>query len=133
MRKHFFSWLAIATIILLLAGGGCKSNPSSLPEENLRVSTDAASFITNPAPDFTFYLKVESVMPPGGVRIEYNVKGEIDNQVYPQGPVFNTSNTLIPLRIVDLPRQKICICTVIVTSKNRSTNTASTNFKIAYK
>jgi len=117
--------------ISVLVGSGCE-RPEPL-EENLKISTDPASFITTPGPDFDFYLKVESAMPAAGVKIEYSVKGEVDNQNYPQGPAFTTSNSIIPVRIMDLPRQKICICTVTVTSIKRSTNTASTNFRIAYK
>jgi hypothetical protein len=129
MRNIIFSSLSV---IIMLGVAECKK-PPPVPDEPLKISSDASSFTTSPAADFRFILKVESAMPANGVRIEYNVKGEVDNQNYPQGAPINTSNNIIPITIGILPRQKICICTVTVTSKTRSTNTATTSFRVVYK
>jgi hypothetical protein len=131
MRNTFFSLLT-AIIMLVVAGLGCKPDPPLVPEEDLRISTDAPSYTTTPGPDFNFKVKIESVVPPGGVEVENNVKSEIDNQNYPQGAMINTYGAIIPVTII-LPRQKICICTVTVTSKTKRTNTATTSFRVVYK
>jgi hypothetical protein len=134
MRNLFFLSLTVIIISLMFTDSGCKkSSPSSPPEENLKISIDAASFTTTPGPDFNFNLSVESVMPAAGVRIVYSVKGESDNQNYPQGPMIYTSGKMTRINISNLPRQKICICTVDVNSMSKITNTATTSFKLAYK
>ncbi len=134
MRNLFFLSLTVIIISLVFTDSGCKkSSPSSPPEENLKISIDAASFTTTPGPDFNFNLNVESVMPARGVQIIYSVTGESDNQSYSQGPVINTSGKMTRINIVNLPRQKICICSVYVNSMSKITNTATTSFKVAYK
>jgi len=133
MRNNLISSLCIMLMLAIL-GTGCK--PESLPvtpEEDLKISTDAPSYLTTPAADFSFNLKIESKMPVNGVLVENYVKSEIDNQNYSQGPVINSSTSIIPISIGNLPRQKICICTVTVTSKTRSTNKAIQTFRIVYK
>jgi len=132
MRTNLYS--SVYIIIILLAAYGCKPEPPlSQPEEDLKISIDAPSYTTTPAADFSFNLKIESAMPVNGVQVEYNVKGETDNQNYAQGPTIHTQTATVPIRISSLPRQKICICTVIVTSQSRSINTTSLSFRIVYK
>jgi predicted small lipoprotein YifL len=132
MRTILFSTLW--TILILAAVAGCKPEPPlSQPEEDLKTSVDVPSFTTTPAANLSFNLKLESAMPPGGLRIEYNVKGEIDNQIYAQGPGINSMSTVVPMTISNLPRQKICICTIIITSNTKTTNTATQSFRVVYK
>jgi hypothetical protein len=132
MRNVYFRLLTVI-IMLVVAGSGCNPERPPVPDEPLKISIDAASFTTSPAPDFGFNLKVESAMPAGGVKIEYSVKGEIDNQNYPQGPIFNTNNIVSPIILRNLPRQTTCICSITVTSQLTSANTKSTSFRIVYK
>jgi len=132
MRNIIFSSLSII-LMSVVAGSGCKTDPPLVPDEPLKISIDAPSFTTSPGPDFGINLKVESAMPAGGVKIEYSVKGEIDNQNYPQGPVYYTNNTVSSIIIRNLPRQTTCICNITVTSLTTSANTASTSFRIVYK
>lgn len=120
--------------LIVLTTVGCKkSSAPPPPEEDLRISTDAASYTIVPGPDYTFTLKVESVMPLAGVKIEYAVTGEVDNQKYPQGPPINSYSKTTNITIVGLPRQKMCLCVVTVTSRSTTTNTAITSFRIGYK
>src|SRR4030095_10140143 len=107
MRNIIFSSLSII-LMSVVAGSGCKPERPPVPDEPLKISIDASSFTTSPAPDFRFNLKVESAMPAGGVKIEYSVKGEIDNQNYPQGPISYTNNIVSPIIIRNLPRQTTC-------------------------
>jgi len=131
MRNVFISLLVV---FILLATTGCEKNPpSQKAEENILISTDAGSLTYTPGSNFNFNLMVESVMPVAGVRIAFEVKGETDNQVYPQGPAIETTNKTTPITITKLPRQKICVCTITVTSKSKPTNTATTSFRVVYK
>jgi len=125
------SFIVAAMVLTTL---GCKkSSTPPPPEQDLIISTDAASYTITAGPDFTFNLKVESLMPTGGVSIEYTVQSEIDGQKYPQPSPVNTYSNNTRITISGLPRQKICICTITVTSKNTSTNTATTGFRVGYK
>lgn len=133
MRNNFFSGLATIILFILLTGSKCNKETVAPTEENLRISIDAPAYIENPGPDFNFNLKVESAMPAAGVRIVFVVKGETDNQDYPQDPAIETSGKTTPITLRNLPRQKFCICTVTVTSKSKSTNTAAKNFRVVYK
>jgi len=130
MCKNFLSSLIFMIVMSLFMTTGCKRDK---PEDPLRISTNASLLTIALAPDFSFNLKVESAMPEGGVRIDYKVTGELDNQVYPQGPAITTSNNTMPVNLTNLPRQKFCICTITVTSNSRSSNVATTNFRIVYK
>jgi hypothetical protein len=134
MRHAFLSFSILFCSIILLAVTGCKKNHSSQPaEDNLRISIDAGSYEFSPASDFNFNLTVESAMPPAGVWIIAEVKAETDNQLYLQAPSIETTNKTTKITLRNLPRQKICISTIKVTSKNTSTNTATTSFRVVYK
>jgi preprotein translocase subunit Sec63 len=133
MRTIFFKPLAaIMMTVLILTGAKC-SKPPSPPEQDLRVSVDAAAIEEVPGPDFNFNLMVESAMPAAGVRITFSVKGEADNRNYPQGPFIETTNNTTRISLINLPRQKFCICTVTVVSISTTTNTATADFRIIYK
>jgi len=120
---------AICIAIIFLSVVSCHKDPE---EEALRISTDASSVNTTPSPDFNFNLKVESKMPSGGVSIEFIVKGETDNHVYFQNQA-TASNSQSRLILFNLPRQITCICTIVVTSRTKATNTATTSFRVGYK
>ena len=133
--------IAVVSILILISctgisckkensGGGTTPPPS---EENLRISTNAGSLNILPGSEFDLTLVVESKMPADGVKIEYTVRGESDNQNYPQGPAIETKASSNAIRLTGLPRQKFCVCTITVTSKSKATNVASTNFRVVYK
>ena len=128
--------LPSATLIvamIVLATVGCKKSVTPTQEQDLLISIDAASYTIITDPVFSFKVKVESTMPIGGVRIETTVVSEIDNVNYPQGAPLNTYNPTNTITIGVLPRQKICICTIKVTSLSKSTNTATLGFRVGYK
>ena len=128
------SYLTLVAAMIVLTTVGCKKSSTSVPpEQDLLISIDAGSYTIVASPVFTFKVKVESTMPPGGVRIETTVVSEIDNQNYPQGSAINTYNPTSSVNIGGLPEQKICICTIKVTSLSKSTNTATTGFRVGYK
>ena len=133
MRNFIPSLGKLLLMTILLAIFGCNKQPVIVPEENLIISTDAALFEITPGPDFDFNLKVESAMPASGVKIEYDVIGEADNQNYTNGPSVATTEKITKIKINFLPRQKICVVRITVTSKSSSTNKALTSFRITYK
>ena len=125
--------LAMAAGISCSKGDGGTSEPPPPAEENLRVSTNASGLNVVAGSTFDFNVVVESKMPADGVKIEYVVKGETDNQDYPQGPAIETKTATTAVRIGGLPRQKFCVCTITVTSKSKPSNTATANFRVVYK
>jgi hypothetical protein len=133
MDKLLSSLTSIVVVIVLATVGCKKSDTPPPPEQDLIISTDAASYTIIPGPSMTFKLKIESAVPPSGVRIEYTVVSEIDNQNYPQGPPIYTYNPTSTISIAGLPEQKICICAIKVTSISKNTNTATTGFRVGYK
>jgi len=68
------------------------------------------------------------------MKIEYTLKGENDNQDYPQGPpAIETKNAKTDIRLSGVPPQKFCVCNITVTSKTKSTNIATTLSRVVYK
>ncbi|HEU5165978.1 MAG TPA: hypothetical protein VFU29_10590 [Chitinophagaceae bacterium] len=130
MRTIFFS---IVVSLFALMASKCNKDPLTPPEENLIISTDAPDYSETPGPDFNLHVTVESAMPPGGVRISFMVKGEVDNISYSQNPAIETNDKTSSIRLINLPQQKFCVCTVTVVSKSKSTNSASKNFRVVYK
>jgi hypothetical protein len=127
--------MVFVTAIMMMVIHACKKDktPPEPEEEQLRVSTNAAALneIAGPATDFN--LTVESVMPPTGVKIKVVVRGEIDNLVYYTGPLIESFSKITKVDILNLPKQKICTCSIEVVSKTRSTNSATANFRVVYK
>ena len=129
MRNVFLLTIAFF-IVAAVTAIGCKKEDQ---EETLRVSNDIGTLSVSPGPELDANITVESAMPRQGVWIEVAVRGEIDNQNYPQGSFILTNTAVTKIKIRNLPRQKICICTVTVTSKRKSSNKATTSFRAAYK
>ena len=129
MRNAFKILLTAWVAIIILLSGNCHKEKG---EELLSITTDASAVNTSIAADFGFKLIIKSAMPKNGVLIEYTVKGESDNNVYYQREVI-TSQKENQLQILNLPRQLMCICNIVVTSKSMSTNVATANFRVGYK
>ena len=129
MRTVSNIFLAIGISVLLISVVKCHKDPG---EDALRISTDASQVNNTASPFFDFNLKVESKMPPSGVKIEYIVKGEADNVVYYQSQTTTTASQKL-LTIYSLPRQIMCICTIDVTSQTKADNKATASFRVGYK
>jgi len=128
--RNVFIWTMAVFIVATAALVSCTKDDD---EEALRVSNDAGTILISPGPELDVNLTVESAMPRQGVWIEVVLEGEIDNQKYPQGSLILTNTAVTKVKIRNLPRQKICICTITVTSKGKSSNKATTSFRVAYK
>jgi hypothetical protein len=132
--RAMVAWLVMAGGLCCSKGDGGGSEPPPPPaEENLRVSTSASGLNVLAGADFEFNVVVESKMPADGVSITYIVRGETDNQDYPQGPAIDTKTATTAVRIGGLPRQKFCVCTITVTSKSKPSNKATSSFRVVYK
>lgn len=129
----FISLMGVSSLSCNKGNDGGSTTPPPPTEENLRVSTNASGLNVLAGSTFDFNIVVESKMPVDGVKIEYVVKGETDNQDYPQGPAIETKTATTAVRIGGLPRQKFCVCTITITSKSKPSNTATTNFRVVYK
>ncbi|HEX5652266.1 MAG TPA: hypothetical protein VFX58_04285 [Chitinophagaceae bacterium] len=124
------SWL------LLLLMTACKDDKLDAPgggEAQLIVTTDAPALSMETGPTADFNLIVQSQMPPSGVWIRVEIRGELDNVGYFFSPQIESVSSTTHIVVGNLPKQKICICTVRVTSKTRAANTATTSFRIVYK
>lgn len=121
-----------ACIIITLAGCGDKE-PKTNPEDPLRISLDASSMVITPGPEYDLKVNVLSTMPPEGVQIAIEVKGELNGVVYFSSPFIQSTEKSTAIKLTYLPRQVICVCNVKVTSKGNATNKTETSFKLAYK
>jgi len=133
MRNIISKWIVTLLIILTTGMGACDKDENKTSEEPLRISNDAGTLSLTPGPELEFNLTIESKMPAEGVWVEISLKGETDNLDYPQGATTATREKVTKLKVRNLPRQKICVCTISVTSKLDFSNRASTNFRVAYK
>jgi hypothetical protein len=113
----------------------CGTNDSSggTNEETLDISVEANTLEVVPGSEHTFNVRVSSIMPPGGVKLEISVRTERDNQLIHLTGTPNTRAALTTCRILYLPRQVICVCTVKATSLSDTDNTATKTFRIVYK
>jgi hypothetical protein len=75
---------------------------------------------------------ITSTLPKDGVTIDVSVKKKLDNSV-----VFNTSlsssSASNPVNVTSLTPGTLCVATVIITSKSKSTNTSTKTFELAAK
>ena len=133
MHKYILIVFVAASMMIVIPACKKDNKPSGPAEEQLRISTNAAALNEIPGPVTDFNLTVESVMPSAGVRIKVVVKGEIDNLVYYTAPLIESLSKITKVDILNLPKQKICVCTIEVVSKSRSSNFATKDFKVVYK
>jgi hypothetical protein len=119
-----------------------KESPTPTPpppppptEENLVFSIDpdpgAGNAIAN-AENYAFTVKISSKMPSLGVKIDINTKKESDNTVI-ENKSIESSTVDIPISTGKLVVGTMYIVKVTVTSKSKSTNTVSKEFKVARK
>ena len=126
-------WSMVMGISCGKDNGGDDTTPPPPEEEALKISTNASSLNITAGAQFDFTVTVGSKMPAKGVKIEYTVRGESDNVLYPQGPAIETTSASTAISLGGLPRQKFCVTTVTVTSLSKSSNTANTSFRVVYK
>ena len=109
--------------------------PPPPTEENLVFSIDSdpgsGNAIAN-AENYAFTVKVSSKMPSLGVKLDLATKKESDNTSVDSKSI-ESSTADIPVTTGKLVVGTVYIVKVTVTSKSKSTNTASKEFKVARK
>ncbi|HJS53225.1 MAG TPA: hypothetical protein VJ765_01740 [Chitinophagaceae bacterium] len=121
--------IAVPSVVMF---SGCDRD-KEVPEENLRVTTDAVNNSEIPGATYDFNLTVESVMPRNGVGISINVVGESDNRNYSPVPDIETFNKTTTIHLSGLPLQQYSLVGIRVTSKTKNTNTVTLSFRVIRK
>jgi hypothetical protein len=110
----------------------CNDKDNWEPEEALRISTDATSYMILSGPELDLTVQIESKMPPNGVNIQIRVTEELTGSVVSLRSEY-ANQRAVPLKITSIPRQVICVCTITVVSKGDQSNQAAASFRVAYK
>jgi hypothetical protein len=127
-------------VVLSLFACSKKETPTPPPpppptEENLVFSINpdpgTGNAIAN-SENYSFSVKISSKMPSSGVKLDINTKKESDNAVI-ENKSIESSTADIPISTGKLVVGTVYIVKVTVTSKSKSTNTASKEFKVARK
>jgi hypothetical protein len=141
MQKNHITVFLIVIIFSLFA---CSKKETPSPptpppptptEENLVFSIDpdpgAGNAIAN-AENYAFTVKVSSKMPSLGVKLDLSTKKESDNTMVDSKSI-ESSTADIPVTTGKLVVGTVYIVKVTVTSKSKSTNSVSKEFKVARK
>lgn len=146
IRKY--SFIALSFIVLVFAGcskGGDSPSPTPTPppvvvaEADIVFKVDVAGSEVNYSTVFPVVgtslllnANITSTLPKDGVTLDVTVKKKLDNTV-----VFTTnlssSAASNPVTVTGLTPGTLCVATVTVTSKSKSTNTSLKTFELASK
>jgi hypothetical protein len=146
IRKN--SILALSFLVLALAGcskGGDSPAPTPTPppvvvaEADIVFKVDIAGSEVNYSTVFAVVgtsqllnANITSALPKDGVTLDVTVRKKLDNTV-----VFTTnlssSAASNPITVTGLTAGTLCVATVTVTSKSKSTNTSLKTFELASK
>jgi len=146
IRKY--SFIALSFIVLVFAGcskGGDSPSPTPTPppvvvaEADIVFKVDVAGSEVNYSTVFPVVgtslllnANITSALPKDGVTLDVTVKKKLDNTV-----VFTTnlssSTASNPITVTGLTAGTLCVATVTVTSKSKSTNTSLKTFELASK
>jgi hypothetical protein len=142
------SILALASSVFVLTGcskGGDSPSPTPTPppvvvaEADIVFKVDVAGSEVNYSTVFPVVgtslllnANITSTLPKDGVTLDVTVKKKLDNTV-----VFTTnlssSAASNPVTVTGLTSGTLCVATVTVTSKSKTTNTAVKTFELASK
>jgi len=146
IRKY--SFIALSFIVLVFAGcskGGDSPSPTPTPppvvvaEADIVFKVDVAGSEVNYSTVFPVVgtslllnANITSTLPKDGVTLDVTVKKKLDNTV-----VFTTnlssSAASNSVTVTGLTPGTLCVATVTVTSKSKSTNTSLKTFELASK
>ncbi len=131
----------LCILVFIFLSTGCKKSSSGggggggVTEENLIIALnpDPGNTIAQSlGSDYSFSILVQSRMPALGVTIDISCKKESDNSVVFSQTLQSTTSP-IPVTIIGLPFNEVCIVTINVKSKSTATNTASKTFRLVKK
>jgi hypothetical protein len=140
MQKNTRGSIFLIIVFFLFSCSKKETTPTPPPpppptEENLVFSIDpdpgSGNAIAN-AENYAFTVKVSSKMPSLGVKLDLATKKESDNTSVDSKSI-ESSTADIPITTGKLVVGTVYIVKVTVTSKSKSTNSASKEFKVARK
>jgi len=140
MQKNTRGSIFFIIVFFLFSCSKKETTPTPPPpppptEENLVFSIDpdpgSGNAIAN-AENYAFTVKVSSKMPSLGVKLDLATKKESDNTSVDSKSI-ESSTADIPVTTGKLVVGTVYIVKVTVTSKSKSTNSASKEFKVARK
>jgi hypothetical protein len=123
------------SLLLINCGKDSSIETGGSPEQALQVSLDptpTSSLVRIFSTSYDFKVSIESRMPAQGVDISVVYRQDSDNTVvFSQNYATMTSPQNVT--ITNIPFNEVGTVTVVVTSKTRSTNTATKTFKLVRK
>jgi hypothetical protein len=125
------SFVALSVIVLSFAGcskGGESPAPTPTPPPVVITESDIA-FKVDVAGTEVNYSNVFAV---DGVTIDISVKKKLDNAVVFSSNL-SSSGASNPFTITGLTGGTLCVATIVVTSKSKSSNTSTKSFELAAK
>ena len=141
------SFVALSVIVLSFAGcskGGDSPAPTPPPpvvitESDIAFKVDVAGTEVNYSNVFAVVgtsvqmnANITSSLPKDGVTIDISVKKKLDNAVVFSSNL-SSSGASNPFTITGLTGGTLCVATIIVTSKSKSSNTSTKSFELAAK
>jgi hypothetical protein len=142
------SFVALSVIVLSFAGcskGGESPAPTPTPppvvitESDIAFKVDVAGTEVNYSNVFAVVgtsvqmnANITSTLPKDGVTIDISVKKKLDNAVVFSSNL-SSSGASNPFTITGLTGGTLCVATIVVTSKSKSSNTSTKSFELAAK
>jgi hypothetical protein len=139
------SFVALSVIVLSFAGcskGGESPTPTppvTVAESDIAFKVDIAGSEVNYSNVFAVVgtsiqmnANITSSLPKDGVTIDISVRKKLDNAVVFSSSLSSTTASN-PFTVTGLTGGTLCVATIIVTSKSKSTNTSTKSFELAAK
>jgi hypothetical protein len=143
-RKN--SFIALSFIVLAFAGcskGGESPSPTPpvvVTEAEIAFKVDVAGSEVNYSTVFPVVgnsqlinANITSALPKDGVTVDVTVRKKLDNAVVVFTTNLSSSAASNPVTVTGLTPGTLCVATVTVTSKSKSTNSAFKTFELASK
>ena len=147
MRNYKLLLVVLPLMFMACSKGGDSSTPTPTPPPVVVTEADITFKVEIPANTEIDYTKiygaiggtqainvnVTSALPKDGVTIDVKVTKDVDNTSVFTDNKSSTTAATNAVTISSLTPGFLCTATVVVTSKTKSTNTATKTFKIAAK
>jgi len=147
MRNYKLLLVALPLMFMACSKGGDSSTPTPTPPPVVVTEADITFKVEIPANTEIDYTKiygaiggtqainvnVTSALPKDGVTIDVKVTKDVDNTSVFTDNKSSTTAATNAVTISSLTPGVLCTATVVVTSKTKSTNTATKTFKITAK
>lgn len=135
MRKVILSLAILGIVCFTVSCSDKGGGGGGTTEANLAVTLNPPANSTQPAlpqADFPITVTITSAMPPQGVTIEVKAAQDGSSTNFFTESKSNSGATT-PFTITGTPVGPVCVATVTVTSKTKSTNTWTGSFRYSRK